>query len=196
VPIFPLAEYVRAEVAFVYDTIDMLSQSRGGVVGLVRRERTTRAGPTQFTTQEGLTVEMPSSEVAMQLSLAWTDVIAGNVDQLLVTLDAAAEQQHDQLTRYILDSLETVTHATGNQIDASGKSHFEYMYEMFASLALTFEPDGSISPGYTWVMHPDMVEKMRQKEAAMTESERAQLEALIERKRQEYFANRRTRRLS
>jgi hypothetical protein len=67
---------------------------------------------------------------------------------------------------------------------------------MFEKIELTFEEDGSISPGFTWVMHPDTAKTFQERAAALTSEEEQQLEALIDRKRKEFFARRRRRKLS
>lgn len=73
---------------------------------------------------------------------------------------------------------------------------FDAIYEMFETIELSFEDDGSISKGFMWVMHPEMVETMKRFEAEMTTGQRKKLEELIDRKREEFFARRRRRKLS
>lgn len=195
-PLFRLIEYAEAEARFVYEAIDALSRARGGVVGLVSREPARRTGTTQFTTDEGSTVELQSVEIGTPITLGWEEIIAGNVDAFLTVLDEAAEQHHEQLSRYIFESLDVVTSSTGNQVDGTGKSFFDSLYEMFDKVELWFEPDGQISKGFAFVVHPDNLEVMKQKEAELTTDERRQLDELIDRKREEFFARRRRRKLS
>jgi hypothetical protein len=102
----------------------------------------------------------------MMLSLE--DVTQTNVEALLTTVDQAAGVHHDELTKWILANLEKLTHATRNEIDAAGRPLFEAVYEMFDTIELSFEDDGRISDGFAFVMHPDMVEKMKRMEDEMT----------------------------
>ena len=112
--------------------------------------------------------------------MSWEGIAAGNADESLATLDAAAEHHHEELAKYIFSNLDALTEATGNQIDATGKSFFEYMYEMFDKVELTFEDDGSISPGFAFVVHPDTYEIFKQRESELTEDEKRQLDELID----------------
>ena len=196
VPLFRLTEYARAEAQFIHDAVDALSRSRGGLVAALPREATTRVGTTQVTTEQGATVELGPLEISSDMKMDVDDIVASRFGSLLASLDAAAERHHEQLSKYFVSTLETVTEATGNTIDGAGKSFFESIYEMFDKIELTFEPDGSISKGYMFVVHPDTVEVLKRQEAEMTADERRQLDELIDRKRQEYFARRRSRRLS
>jgi hypothetical protein len=143
--LFRLVEYARAEKAFVSEAIHALSVARGGIVGLIRRETAPRTGTTQFTTDEGTTVELAPGAIEMPMKLPWEDVISGKTEAFITSLDEAAAKHHEELSKYIFESLETVTSTTGNQVDATGKSFFEYMYEMFEKVELSFESDGSIS---------------------------------------------------
>jgi hypothetical protein len=194
--LFRLPEYQRAEEMFVFDAIDALSRARGGIVAEIQREPRAHVGTTQITLEDGGTVELKSKEIAMPISIKDADVVAFDLEPLLVSLDGAAEKHHEQLTDYFLSSLETITGATGNQVDASGKSYFEYMYEMYEKVELSFDDDGKISSSYAMVTHPDTAERMEKSRAEMTKEEEQKLAKLLERKREEYFARRRRRKLS
>jgi hypothetical protein len=194
--VFRLTEYAAAEARFIHRTVSALSLSRGGIAAHVGREEASRVGTTQVTTGEGETVDLPSVEIAAAMRMDWDDIVAGRVEPLLVTLDEAAEEHHKQLTEYIFSTLETVTAATGNQIDAAGRPFFDSLYEMYETMEFSFEDDGSLSSGYAWVMHPDTAEVLKQREKELTDDQRRQLDELMDRKRQEYFAGRRSRKLS
>lgn len=194
--LFKVNEYAQAEERFVHDTLDALSRARGGVLAAIPREPSPRSDTTQVTTEEGNTVQFEPVEIRAPIRIDWDAIIAGRIEPLLASLDEAAAHHHEELSKFFFSNMDTLTAATGNQVDASGKSFFEYMYEMFEKVELSFEPDGRISRGFTFVVHPDTFEAMRKKEAEMTADERQRLDALIDRKREEYFARRRSRRLS
>jgi hypothetical protein len=129
-------------------------------------------------------VTLEPGEIAAEMSLHWDDIAAGRVDALVATIDEAAEYHHNEMTKWEPENLERLTEATGNVVDASGRPMFDAIYEMFETIELSFEDDGSISKGFMWVMHPDMVEKMKRFEAEMTTEQRKKLEELIDRKRE------------
>lgn len=193
---FELTEYARAEARFIYAAIDALSRARGGIVAEIKREPASRVGTTQVTLDDGVTVELEAAEVGAPIKLADEDVIAFRVEPLLASIDEAAEHHHAQLTKYFFASLDTITAATGNQVDAAGKSYFEYMSEMYETIDMTFDDDGNISSSFVMVADPETAERMKQREAEMTADERRRLNELLEHKREEYFARRRRRKLS
>jgi hypothetical protein len=195
-PLFPLTEYAEAEARFISTALDALSRSRGGLAALIQREPASRVGTTQVTTDAGDTVEFTSVEITAPMRMDWDAIAAGDVGPLVVTLDEAAGKHHEQLTDFILSNLESLTAATGNQVDADGRPFFEALFEMFDKIDLTFEDDGSISSSFAWVMDPETLETLKRREAELTTEQRQKLDELVERKRQEYFATRRRRQLS
>lgn len=194
--LFRVTEYHDAEARFIYDALDALSNARGGIVAEITREPTSRVGTTQVTLDDGGTVELKSAEIGAPITIKDDDVVAFRLEPLLVSLDEAAEHHHAELSKYIYSTLEKITSATGNQIDAKGKSHFEYMYEMYETIDLSFDEDGNVSSSYRMFADPETAARMEQREAEMTPDERRRLAELIERKRKEYFARRRRRKLS
>jgi len=194
--LFRMTEYARAEAAFINRALSALSRSRGGILSLIQSEPTRRIGTTRLTTDSGETVEFEATAIEAYMSISWDDVAAANVEALLTTVDEAAGVHHEELTKWVLGNLDKLTMATGNTVDGSGKSLFDSVYEGFEKIELSFEDDGQISKGFAWVMHPDMVPKLKQMEAEMTQEQRQKLEELINRKREEFFARRRRRQLS
>jgi len=191
-----MTEYARAEAAFINRALSELSRSRGGILSLIQSEPTRRIGTTRVTTDSGETVEFETTAIEASMSISWDDVAAGNVEALLTTVDEAAGVHHEELTKWVLGNLDKLTAATGNTVDGSGKSLFDTVYEGFEKIELSFEDDGQISKSFAWVMHPDMVPKLKQMEAEMTQEQRQKLDELINRKREEFFARRRRRQLS
>jgi hypothetical protein len=194
--LFALPEYVQAERKFVGDALRELSDSRGGLVGEMRSEPTSRPGGTQVTLDSGEIVEFDPGQIEAAMKIQWDDVATTNVAAFIAAIDEGAGQHHEALTGWVLGNLEKLTEATGNTVDASNKSLFDAVYEMFEKIELTFEEDGTISKGFRWVMHPDTAEKFERMEADMTPDQRKQLEDLIGRKREEFLARRRRRELS
>jgi hypothetical protein len=178
--LFRLTEYARAEASFISRTLSALSRSRGGIVGLIRSEPTSRIGTTRITTDSGETVELETTAIEASMTIAWDDVATTNIDALLTTMDEAAGVHHEQLTKFVLSNLDKITTATGNVVNAAGKPLFDAVYEMFEKIELSFEDDGRISEGFAWVMHPDMIPKLKEMEREMTAEQRQKLDDLIE----------------
>jgi hypothetical protein len=62
-PMFALPEYVEAERKFVGDALTELSDSRGGLVGLIKSEPTSSPGGTRVTLDSGEVVEFDPAQI-------------------------------------------------------------------------------------------------------------------------------------
>lgn len=193
---FHLDEYVRAERGFIGNTIQALALARGGIVGEIAMEPTDRICRTQVTTESGDTVHFEPFEVKTGFKLTWEAIEAGDSEALLATLDDAAEQYHEELSKAFFGGMERLTEGTGLQVDAAGRPFFDSYYEMLEKVEIPFEEDGSISESWVLVTSPETADVIEKARAAFTLEQQAQLDALIDKKRGEALARRRTRRLS
>jgi hypothetical protein len=91
----------------------------------------------------------------------------------------------------LFGTLNTVTEATGNVVDAKGRPTFETIYEMLDKVDWGLTDDDKLSMP-TLVMNPTDVERLPE----LTDDQQAKLEELQERKLNELLARRRRRRLS
>jgi len=129
----------------------------------------------------------------MVVSHAWTvsieDVVNFRVDQFLTDLYALADDMGGQMVRGFLELVSDVSDEYGNTIDASGRDFFDVFAETLETSEMTFDDEGR--PDLTIVMHPEQVEKLRDKRP--TAEQEARLNAILDRRREEWRASRRRR---
>ncbi|RBY85959.1 hypothetical protein [Blastococcus sp. TF02A-26] len=82
-----------------------------------------------------------------------------------------------------------MTEEHGNTIDAGGRDFFDVVAETLETIEMTFDDEGR--PNLTIVMHPDQAEKLRDKQP--TPEQEARLDAILERRKEEWLASRRRR---
>jgi hypothetical protein len=193
-PIFRLMEYAVAERVFIGGTLDALARAKDPLLARIKVERTTKVPRTQITTDSGEVIEQEPVQIRTKLTQAPQDIIDGKLDDLLVSLDQAAEEYSEQFGRYFYEQLSRVTEATGNVVDASGRPFFDSLYEMYDKIDLQFDEGGRIAQELH--LNPADAEKWQKGLDEMTPDQQAKLAALVERKRQEFNARRRDRRLS
>jgi hypothetical protein len=129
------------------------------------------------------------------LTFDWKPVVAGNYEQILSALDDAAQQRLDQLMPAFFESLNGMLDAAGQTVDAKGKPvSFEGVLEAYEKLDIEF--DENDQPRLqTIVAGPAIVEKIKRVFAEVTPEQKKAFDELIERKRKEFHARRRTRRI-
>jgi hypothetical protein len=192
-PIFRLIEYAVAERRFIGDTLEALARAQDPLLARIQVERTSRVPQTQITTDSGEVVEQQPVEIRTKLTQSPQDMIDGKLDNLLSSLDEAAKEYSDQFGKHFYEELSRVTEATGNVVDARGRPFFDSLYEMYEKVDLHFDDEGRIVQELH--LNPANVEKWQKGWAEMTPEQHEKLAALVERKRQEFDARRRNRRL-
>lgn len=131
----------------------------------------------------------------MAVQHEWTvsiqEVASFNLDQFLADLFALADSMGGQMVRSMLEHISDVTDEYGNTIDAAGRDFYDVYAETLETIEMTFDDEGR--PNLTIVMHPDQVEELRDKQP--TPEQEARLDAILERRKEEWLASRRRRNL-
>lgn len=192
-PIFELVEYALAERKFVQESIHALARARDPLLSQISVEPTSRLQTTQITTDEGVVVEQQPVAILSRFNQKADELIDGRLDEFLATLDAAAEQWAEGFGRQFYDYLSRISQATGNVVDAKDRPFFDSIYEMFEKVDLQFDEEGRIQQ--TVHLNPADAETWTKGMESLTQEQRQKLDELIERKRQEFNARRRHRRI-
>jgi hypothetical protein len=150
-------------------------------------------GPPPQAEGEAIPAEASSLYRPMAIRHEWTvsieDVVAFNLDQFLADLYALADSMGGQMVRGMLEHISAVTDEYGNTIDGGGRDFFDVFAETLETIDMTFDEEGR--PNLTIVMHPNQLEKLRDKQP--TPEQEARLDAILERRKEEWFASRRRR---
>lgn len=142
--------------------------------------------------------EPPPSEASslyrpMTIPHGWTvsipDVVDFSVEQFLVDLHAMADDIGGQLVRGFLGLVSDVAEDVGNVIDGAGRDFWDVFAETLETIDMSFDEDGRAN--LSVVLHPDHAAKLREKPP--TAEQEARINAILERRREEWRASRRRR---
>lgn len=95
-------------------------------------------------------------------------------------------------TKALFETVELTTEAVGNSHALAGRNIWDAQLEMMETVEWHFDEDGNHN--YQFYCHPDVGKKLS--ENPPTEEQNRKMDELINRKREEYYAKKRTRRLS
>lgn len=137
-------------------------------------------------------VDLPQRTVGFEMTTSLEAVRSADYDGFAAEVHGAAEELRKELAAGFYESLNTITEATGNVVDARGELTFEKFYELMDKMEWTLTDDGELSIP-SLIMHPSVVEKFR---ALETPETHAAMEELKARKYEEALARRPRRRLS
>ncbi|MGL5823366.1 MAG: hypothetical protein ACRCYU_00655 [Nocardioides sp.] len=129
----------------------------------------------------------------MTIAHEWTvsipDVVGFKVDQFLADLHAAADEMGGQMVREFLNFVSDVAEDSGNVIDAAGRDFYDVYADTLETIDMSFDDDGRHN--LSLVLSPTQAEKLRQKPP--TAEQEARINAVLERRREEWRAARRRR---
>lgn len=140
----------------------------------------------------------PLDQASMQIEIGaelTTDAIRHtNIEEHTAFLTRLAEANIASLAPQVFKGIEEITNATGNVVNAGGKPFsWDHFNDVIEKMSLEFDDDGNpLLP--TMVVHPNQFEKIKSIEP--TPEQLSRKSEIIERKRAEFYAQKRTRRLS
>lgn len=185
-------EYEIGGMRWFSDASREMARALHPLLAQVTREELAEGPPPQ-TEGAALPAEASSLYRPMAVRHEWTvsieDVAAFNLDQFLADLHALADSMGGQMVRAMLEHISAVTEEYGNTIDAGGRDFFDVFAETLESIEMTFDSEGR--PNLTIVMHPDQAEKLRDKQP--TPEQEARIDAILNRRKEEWLASRRRR---
>jgi hypothetical protein len=134
--------------------------------------------------------EMKLHKVEIIIQLDWyrkTDV-----DEFVMFIYGMWGEFASQARKALFETISLTTEAVGNSMDAKGKNFWDARIEMLEGLEMRFDEDGNHNTQF--VIHPDTAKKLE--ETPPTPEQQKRWEEAIYAKREEYYAKKRTRRLS
>jgi hypothetical protein len=194
-PIFILPEYERAQFEFLNDAVTKLMAAKDELYGSIPTAEPSEVLPvTQNTMPSGEIVQSQPLLVKAVVFFQWDDIRSCNLDALAEQVDRAAEERLAQVMPHFFDIFHRTSAAAGTAADAGGRPFsFELYLEALERIELQFDREGNpILP--TLIMHPSMAEQARSQPPITPEQQKA-MDDLIERKRTEFNARRRHRKL-
>ncbi|WP_027005292.1 hypothetical protein [Conexibacter woesei] len=188
---FSLPEYSGAFAWFISDAIQELARAGDPILEQIEIVESPGALGSMFEDKEGFDVELEPASLTAGLVLDVDDVREGDPWKLALQIVMASSELREGQLRTMVGTLNRVTEATGNVVNAEGPLTFEALYEMLDKIEYGLTDDDTLSLP-TMLVHPDTLAKM----PVPTDEQQQQITDLQERKLNELLARRRRRRLS
>jgi hypothetical protein len=120
-------------------------------------------------------------------------MINGEFDELYSTVDTIAEQHVQQAMERFFQTMNAVTERTGNVVNATGEGWVDSWITSLERTDMTFDENGL--PATQTIVHSDMYTQFRGQLATMTPEQQARFAQVMTRKKAQFDASRRRRRL-
>jgi len=186
--LFLLPEYAAAFSEFMQDGIQGLARAQDPILATMPRRRSKRSYQSRNSMPSGVVLDSAPIIARWQLHLVPANVAEGAASTLMSMLEGMAQNYVREVMPQIFASLATVSTAAGTQVDAAGRPFSaELLAEALEKMEIDFDDDGT--PRIQLVVGTDMTIPEN------TEEGQRIIDAVIERKRQQFFAQRRHRQL-
>jgi hypothetical protein len=186
-----LWEYNEAYGRLFGDVILML-QSKSPILEDVKPIRSRHCGP--FRNYRGPSpLDQPMMAGGFGISISKEAVQETDIDAHVDMIYKAGSSHLEAITPLFSEHLRQLTNATGNVVSGGGPPTLAALREILSKISLSFDEDGTLQP--LQVIIPPELKESAQKAIEEMKSD-AECQAIVEQRRKEYFASKRSRKLS
>ncbi|WP_339181102.1 hypothetical protein [Oceanobacillus sp. FSL W7-1293] len=186
-------EYETAFMTYFQETVNNFIDLKNEIFEGIKKNK--HDGPISMRTEtsENDFLDKAPTKIEMSFSLPVEAILNTDVEALIVEIDKASDSGLESLIPQLINYLSEVTEKTGQVVDAKGKGFsFDFLLEMIEKIEISFEDDGTpIMP--TLLVNPKMKETILKN--IPTNDQEKRMEEIISKKRDDFFAKKRTRRL-
>jgi hypothetical protein len=194
VPLLEFNQYDNAFADFVHKAIHELMRSKDPLLSSVRVDYSEQILIVQNTMPSGEVVESRPIKISMSFGSQFDEVVAGRFSNLLQAINDAAEQGLKTLMPQIFEQLGRVSVAAGTSMDAKGAPlTWKLLLQSFENMEIDFDKDGKVKIGI--FVSPDVYEQFENLPPP-TQQEQEAWNEMLRRKKAEFDARQRRRKLS
>lgn len=188
---FRLDEYDAAYGRFMSEAVYALAMAGSPLLStLAPMEKSPGALGSAIQTGDGQVVDLPAASLTATHSFERQALVSGDADALLDGLAATAEQFAAGLEAALISTLQVVTDATGNTVDAAGRNNIDALIESFDKLEFSLDDDGELVLP-TLIVNPADLEAF----SRPTPEQKQRISEVLSRKKDELAARQRSRRI-
>ena len=187
---FTLPKYTETIIRLVREIHKGLNET-DEILGQIRTVQVAHGGATrQVSVPKILETEMKPYNVKVLFSLEWFRQT--NAEEFAYFIWNLHELSSNEVKKGLFETVSKVTDATGNQFDAQGRNFWDAYVDIIQGSVMTFDEVGNHN--HQCFVHPDTYKKIMATPPSPEQNQK--IENAINAKREEYYAQKRTRRLS
>lgn len=175
----------------LYDEIKIGLESANKVLSRIPSQQSAHRGTFRQVSSPNV-LDTTTRRYEAIFKLDWEAILQTDAKKFAEALFNYFEQIHTQQTKHFFDIIEQVSSATGNNFNAKDKNVWDVYLEMIEATEMEFDDEGK--PCQEIWMNPETAKKISQH--PQTNEQLQKGKAIMEKKKREFYAKKRTRRLS
>jgi hypothetical protein len=191
--LFMLTEYENAATQVFGEAVDELAQVHHPILREIRKVPARVVRPSRLSGGDEIPLTLDTIEVRAPISLDAREIAGGDLGSVYVAADTLGDAKGGGIVKGMVEHISQITERTGNLVDAGGRPFsFDVYMETLETMEINFDEDGN--PTFQILTSPEQAARM----AALppwTPDEQARYDALMARKRKEFEARKKTRRM-
>lgn len=188
-----LPEYDEATASLLMECFQGLAEAQDAVLGRFSQAQRADANPSVGAPVGVAHGAYRTLDIEMRFILPTSAVLHTDVDEWAASVQNSVDEALPALMKKIFGRMNEILEEAGQVVDANGQPlSVAWVLQALEKVQIDFDEDGNAKMPIL-IVHPDA--RKRLAETPPTPEEEKQLEALIERKRQEFNARRRVRKL-
>lgn len=192
--LFELPEYDHAFAEFYHTAVCELMRQKDPLLSEIRADFAENIPTVQNTMPSGEVVENKPFEIPMPFAMRFDDAISGRTEAVIEPINDAAENGLKTLMPQIFEQLSRISTAAGTTTDAKGQPlTTALILQSLEDMEMDFDKNGK--PIIGMFVGPETYEQMRNL-LPLTLEEKQAFDDLFRRKKQEFDARQRRRKLS
>ncbi len=189
-PPLALDEYDRATREFFSEAVDAVAGASNPILRQIQREKVEVIPKSLNTMESGDVVQRGPMLSSASVTFSVPEAIRGDFDDVIAAIADTADQFVASMMPNIFEHISEICDATGNVVSGKDRPIWDAMLETLETIEILFDEEGNPSlPSI--VMHPDTAAKV----GDPPEGYEDRCNEIIARRRDEWLARRRTRRL-
>jgi hypothetical protein len=187
---FPLAQYDLAAIEFMRE-VKTGAEQLDPILSQIQRSSASHGGTVRQVSEPAV-LDTPTKESSVEVTIQLGWYRETNVDAFAGFLWDFSERFNSLEKKHLFDTVGKTTEAVGNVVDGKDMDIWDAQIEAIKKTDMRFDEEGN--HGNTTVVSPAMAKRMQENPPTPEQSKR--LNDVIQAKKDEYYAKKRTRRLS
>ncbi len=190
--LFRLPEYDERARSFAFEAVSAMARERSPLLAQIPSAPVRHVRASRVTGESGEAMSMEPAVLRAEIEMDIRPIIDGDLGEVRAALERVAEEEAQSFTEAFVERMGKISAAAGTSLDAGGRPSHGLLLEMFERAEIDFDDKGNAE--LALFGPPSLIRKL-QELPPMTDEQQRAWDEMMARKRADFEARTRRRRL-